>query len=119
MAVPAPVSQSQPNESLFEKKAAINRAMASNQLLLDEIIDRCARDRNSATSEYWQLDRLARQLTNDYTEPPKEPMELKKVLLRMKELRRITILSDEVGAGAKYGVDTDDPTVQSQSRYEE
>lgn len=89
-------------DSTHERQAGVKRALASNERLLGEIGDWCERTRSSAVAEYHGLDSVAKKMTDDYTTLPEDRSKLRAVLLRMKELRRVVVGSDEVAGGAKY-----------------
>lgn len=95
-------------DSLFERAAAMRRAIASTQLLSEEIVKKADRDRSELVAEYEAVKQTANRLTNNGTTLPLEQGELRSCLLRMQEIRRCVIALDEVAGGAKYGVDTDE-----------
>jgi len=96
------------SDSLYERAAALRRAIGSNQALLEEIAKKCDRDKAELTAEYEALKQTANKLTNNGTSLPLEHGELRACLLRMQEIRRCVIALDEVAGGAKYHVDTDE-----------
>lgn len=98
------------SDSYFERKAGLNRAIASNQALLDEIQKHCAKSKNQVATEYWLLKVKLEDMTDKMTKLPedeKERSQVREIMLRMLELRKSHIVYDDTEAGAKYHTDTE------------
>ena len=83
-------------DSLQSKTAAIQRGLASNQALLDEIGKYCDRSNSVLANEYFTISKRIQQLGDDGNKE-----ELRRLLLRQREIRRTVITLSECKGGAQ------------------